>query len=76
MPILYIARSRSNSLATYSKQAVEFLDTRVIIDPDTKGLYITLYTKPTDMRDYLFHISAHPLSATKGGGALVANSLD
>ena len=51
----------------YNREAVEFLDTRVILDPTTYELFTTLYTKPTDTRDYLFHTSAHPLSTKNGG---------
>ena len=43
-----------------SKSHVEFLDTRVIIDPQSNELYITLYTKTTDTRDVLHFTSAHP----------------
>ena len=51
----------------YSREAVEFLDTRVILHPTTNELYTTHYTNPIDMRDYLLHSLAHPLSTKNGG---------
>ena len=36
------------------------MDTTVKIDPDTRKVYSTLYTKPTDTHDYLLYSSAHP----------------
>ena len=52
---------------SHSKDTVEFLDTRVLFDPETNELYTTVYTKPTDTRDYLLITSAHPLSTNIGG---------
>ncbi len=46
--------------ATISDVQVDFLDTTVKIDPDTRKVYTTLYTKPTDTHDYLLYTSAHP----------------
>ena len=45
-----------------SKTEVNFLDTKV--KKGDKGLYIDLYTKPTDTNTYLLYSSAHP-PATK-----------
>ena len=51
----------------HSRESVTFLDTRVIIDTLDRKLYTTLYTKPTDTRDFLPFSSAHPKSTkTKG----------
>ena len=51
----------------YSSQSVNFLDTKVILDPNTKRLHTTLYTKPTDTRDFLHFTSAHPPHSKTGG---------
>ena len=40
-----------------SVNEIEFLDTKVKIDPETRELYTTLYTKPTDTRDFLHQLS-------------------
>jgi hypothetical protein len=50
-----------------SFESIVFLDTRVIIDPGNRNLYTTLYTKPTDTRDFLHFSSAHPKSAKSKG---------
>ena len=50
-----------------SRDAVEFLDTKVRIAHQTSELYTSLYTKHTDTRDLLHFTSAHFLN-TKWGG--------
>ncbi len=51
----------------YSHTSVNFLDTKVCIDPSTKLLYTDLYTKPTDTHDYLHYSSSHPKSCKDSG---------
>ena len=53
--------------AETSKEQIAFLDTLIKIDPVTNELYTTLYTKPTDTRDFLHYNSAHPFNTKKGG---------
>ena len=43
----------------YSPIEIAFLDTLVRIDPVTRKMYTTLYTKPTDTHSYLHYTSAH-----------------
>ena len=50
-----------------SIKSIAFLDTLVKIDPTTREVYTTLYTKPTDTREFLRYTSAHPLDSLKGG---------
>jgi hypothetical protein len=51
----------------YSTESINFLDTTVKIDPTTRELYTTLYTKPTDTQDYLEFSSCHPEHCKLGG---------
>ena len=50
-----------------SSTQLNFLDTMVKIDPETRNLFTTLYTKPTDTRDFLHYTSSHPKSCKNGG---------
>ena len=47
----------------YSHEQVNFLDTTTYIDNDT--IKTTLYTKPTDKKQYLHYTSSHPLHVKK-----------
>jgi hypothetical protein len=51
----------------YSPEEINFLDTTVKIDPVTRQLYTTLYSKPTDTQDYLEFSSCHPEHCKLGG---------
>jgi hypothetical protein len=51
----------------YSLESINFLDTSVKIDPITRQLYTTLYSKPTDTQDYLEFSSCHPEHCKLGG---------
>jgi hypothetical protein len=51
----------------YSLEELNFLDTTVKIDPITRELYTTLYSKPTDTHDYLEFNSCHPEHCKLGG---------
>ncbi len=57
---LPISKQSIRFTATISYSQVDFLDTTVKIDPDTRKVYTTLYTKSTDTHDYLLYSSAHP----------------
>jgi hypothetical protein len=46
--------------AGQSLERVNFLDTTVILDPDTRRLYTTVFSKPTDTHDYLHFTSSRP----------------
>jgi hypothetical protein len=50
-----------------SLEQVNFLDTTVIVDKDTRKLYTTVYSKPTDTHDYLHFTSSHPDHCKTGG---------
>ena len=51
----------------YRMEKVPFLDIRAILDHMTNELYTTLYTKPTDTRDFLHFTSTHPQSTKLRG---------
>ena len=51
----------------FSKARIDFLDTTVILDPETSTVYTTLYMKPTDTNDYLEFSSSHPDHCKTGG---------
>ena len=48
-------------------RTINFLDTAVIIDQNSRELYTTLYVKPTDTRDFLHYSSAHPATTKQKG---------
>lgn len=50
-------------VASYSKERIHFLDTEVYIQDNT--VYTTIYTKPTDKKQYLHYTSHHPPHVTK-----------
>ncbi len=50
-----------------SEESITFLDTKVIIDPETQEIYTELYTKDTDTHNYLSFDSCHPKHCKTGG---------
>jgi hypothetical protein len=50
-----------------SLEQVNFLDTTVKVDQETRRLYTTVYSKPTDTHDYLHFTSSHPDHCKTGG---------
>jgi hypothetical protein len=50
-----------------SYEKVNFLDTTVILDKDSRCLYTTVFSKPTDTHDYLHFTSSHPDHCKTGG---------
>ena len=50
-----------------STSEIAFLDTMTKIDEDTRKVYTTLYTKPTDTHSYLYYTSSHPKNCVKNG---------
>ena len=51
----------------HSQKRIIFLDTWVIIDQINHRLIVELYTKPTDMHNYLLFSSFHPKHTKRGG---------
>ena len=51
----------------FSRESVNFLDTTVRVDKESKTVYTELYTKDTDTHNYLQYTSAHPAHCKKGG---------
>ncbi len=51
----------------YSAVSVNFLDTKVLVEPESRLLYTDLFTKPTDTHDYLHYKSSHPKSCKDSG---------
>jgi hypothetical protein len=50
-----------------SPEKINFLDTCVKVDQQTRRLYTTVYSKPTDTHDYLHFTSSHPDHCKAGG---------
>ncbi len=53
--------------AEYSREEVNFLDTKVIVDRILNKVYTDLYTKNTDTNNYMCYTSSHPHHCKKGG---------
>ncbi len=53
--------------AEYLRLWLNFLDTKVKIDLESKSVYTDLYTKDTDTHNYLHYTSSHPAHCKKGG---------
>ena len=53
--------------AEYNSDKIVFLDTYVHLDPITKKVYTSLYTKPTDTHSYLRYDSAHTRHSKNAG---------
>ena len=56
--------------AEYSREVVNYLDTKVKVKTDHNGtstIYFDLYTKDTDTHSYLHYTSSHPIHCKKGG---------